>query len=159
MPDLWCSRHPLFPQSRGGYGHADASPMRCLWQVFNRRPLLRVFAGRPGDRCGPRWSRRVVRYKRHSFSRTIRPTCICGCFQRGGEEGATYRLCAGRRVEAQRKAHSAFVGVDWLLGTATRAHGVDTTGLGMSFNISIDTDPQQQEAAPPQMFVVRSFLR
>jgi hypothetical protein len=26
-------------------------------------------------------------------------------------------------------------------------------------NLSIDTDPQQQEAAPPLMLVVRSFLR
>jgi hypothetical protein len=26
-------------------------------------------------------------------------------------------------------------------------------------NMSIDTDPQQQEAASPQMLVVRSFLR
>jgi len=26
-------------------------------------------------------------------------------------------------------------------------------------NLSIDTDPQQQEAASPQMLVVRSFLR
>jgi hypothetical protein len=26
-------------------------------------------------------------------------------------------------------------------------------------NLSIDTDPQQQEAASPQMFVVRSSLR
>jgi hypothetical protein len=25
--------------------------------------------------------------------------------------------------------------------------------------MSIDTDPQQQEAAPPQVLVVRSFLR
>jgi hypothetical protein len=29
----------------------------------------------------------------------------------------------------------------------------------MSFNISIDADPQQQAAAPPLMLVVRSFLR
>jgi hypothetical protein len=29
----------------------------------------------------------------------------------------------------------------------------------MSLNWSIDTDPQQQEAAPPQMLVIRSFLR
>jgi hypothetical protein len=27
------------------------------------------------------------------------------------------------------------------------------------FNMSIDTDPQQQEAASPQVLVVRSFLR
>jgi len=27
------------------------------------------------------------------------------------------------------------------------------------FNMSIDTDPQQQEAASPLMLVVRSFLR
>jgi hypothetical protein len=27
------------------------------------------------------------------------------------------------------------------------------------FNLSIDTDPQQQEAASPQALVVRSFLR
>jgi len=27
------------------------------------------------------------------------------------------------------------------------------------FNISIDTDPQQQEAASPRVLVVRSFLR
>jgi hypothetical protein len=26
-------------------------------------------------------------------------------------------------------------------------------------NLSIDTDPQQQEAASPQVLVVRSFLR
>jgi hypothetical protein len=26
-------------------------------------------------------------------------------------------------------------------------------------NLSIDADPQQQEAAPPLMLVVRSFLR
>jgi len=26
-------------------------------------------------------------------------------------------------------------------------------------NMSIDADPQQQEAAPPQVLVVRSFLR
>jgi hypothetical protein len=26
-------------------------------------------------------------------------------------------------------------------------------------NLSIDSDPQQQEAASPQMLVVRSFLR
>ena len=29
----------------------------------------------------------------------------------------------------------------------------------MPHNLSIDTDPQQQEAAPPQVLVVRSFLR
>jgi hypothetical protein len=29
----------------------------------------------------------------------------------------------------------------------------------MSDNMSIDTDPQQQEAASPQVLVVRSFLR
>jgi hypothetical protein len=29
----------------------------------------------------------------------------------------------------------------------------------MQSNLSIDTDPQQQEAAPPLMLVVRSFLR
>jgi hypothetical protein len=29
----------------------------------------------------------------------------------------------------------------------------------MHSNLSIDTDPQQQEAASPQMLVVRSFLR
>jgi hypothetical protein len=29
----------------------------------------------------------------------------------------------------------------------------------MISNISIDTDPQQQEAASPLMLVVRSFLR
>jgi hypothetical protein len=29
----------------------------------------------------------------------------------------------------------------------------------VSLNMSIDTDPQQQEAASPQMLVVRSFLR
>jgi len=29
----------------------------------------------------------------------------------------------------------------------------------MRDNISIDADPQQQEAAPPRMLVVRSFLR
>jgi hypothetical protein len=29
----------------------------------------------------------------------------------------------------------------------------------MQANISIDTDPQQQEAAPPRMLVVRSFPR
>jgi hypothetical protein len=28
-----------------------------------------------------------------------------------------------------------------------------------TYNLSIDTDPQQQEAASPQMLVVRSFLR
>ena len=38
------------------------------------------------------------------------------------------------------------------------------SGLGLlrvaaSSNISIDTDPQQQEAASPQVLVVRSFLR
>jgi hypothetical protein len=27
------------------------------------------------------------------------------------------------------------------------------------FNLLIDTDPQQQEAASPQVLVVRSFLR
>jgi len=27
------------------------------------------------------------------------------------------------------------------------------------FNMSIDADPQQQEAASPQVLVVRSFLR
>ena len=31
--------------------------------------------------------------------------------------------------------------------------------LGVSSNLSIDTDPQQQEAASPLMLVVRSFLR
>jgi hypothetical protein len=29
----------------------------------------------------------------------------------------------------------------------------------MQANLSIDTDPQQQEAASPQVLVVRSFLR
>jgi hypothetical protein len=29
----------------------------------------------------------------------------------------------------------------------------------MSLNMSIDTDPQQQEAASPQVLVVRSFSR
>ena len=29
----------------------------------------------------------------------------------------------------------------------------------MSLNMSIDTDPQQQEAAAPRVLVVRSFLR
>jgi hypothetical protein len=29
----------------------------------------------------------------------------------------------------------------------------------MSHNLSIDTDPQQQEAASPQVLVVRSFSR
>jgi hypothetical protein len=29
----------------------------------------------------------------------------------------------------------------------------------MRLNMSIDTDPQQQEAASPQVLVVRSFLR
>jgi hypothetical protein len=29
----------------------------------------------------------------------------------------------------------------------------------MLFNMSIDTDPQQQEAASPLVLVVRSFLR
>jgi hypothetical protein len=29
----------------------------------------------------------------------------------------------------------------------------------MSHNLSIDTDPQQQEAASPLVLVVRSFLR
>jgi hypothetical protein len=29
----------------------------------------------------------------------------------------------------------------------------------MSLNLSIDTDPQQQKAASPQVLVVRSFLR
>jgi hypothetical protein len=29
----------------------------------------------------------------------------------------------------------------------------------VSFNMSIDTDPQQQEAASPQVLVVRLFLR
>ena len=29
----------------------------------------------------------------------------------------------------------------------------------MSSNMSIDTDPQHQEAASPQVLVVRSFLR
>jgi hypothetical protein len=29
----------------------------------------------------------------------------------------------------------------------------------MTANYSIDTDPQQQAAAPPLMLVVRSFLR
>ena len=28
-----------------------------------------------------------------------------------------------------------------------------------AYNLSIDTDPQQQEAASPLMLVVRSFLR
>ena len=31
--------------------------------------------------------------------------------------------------------------------------------VAVMFNISIDTDPQQQEAASPRMLVVRSFLR
>jgi hypothetical protein len=31
--------------------------------------------------------------------------------------------------------------------------------FGMRHNLSIDTDPQQQEAAPPRMLVVRSFSR
>jgi len=30
---------------------------------------------------------------------------------------------------------------------------------GVTHNLSIDTDPQQQEAASPRMLVVRSFLR
>jgi hypothetical protein len=30
---------------------------------------------------------------------------------------------------------------------------------GLPHNLSIDTDPQQQEAASPLMLVVRSFLR
>jgi hypothetical protein len=29
----------------------------------------------------------------------------------------------------------------------------------MTANLSIDTDPQQQKAAPPLMLVVRSFFR
>jgi hypothetical protein len=31
--------------------------------------------------------------------------------------------------------------------------------MNVQANLSIDTDPQQQEAASPQMLVVRSFLR
>jgi hypothetical protein len=31
--------------------------------------------------------------------------------------------------------------------------------VGLSPNLSIDTDPPQQEAAPPLVLVVRSFLR
>jgi hypothetical protein len=31
--------------------------------------------------------------------------------------------------------------------------------MALRFNLSIDTDPQQQEAASPLMLVVRSFLR
>ena len=37
--------------------------------------------------------------------------------------------------------------------------GVTTNVLLALFNMSIDADPQQQEAAPPLMLVVRSFLR
>lgn len=54
------------------------------------------------------------------------------------------------------------MGIGWLLGAANRAHDADTIaqgGLSMSINKSIDTDPQLQEAASPQMVVVRSFLR
>jgi len=31
--------------------------------------------------------------------------------------------------------------------------------VSLMFNMSIDTDPQQQEAATPQVLVGRSFLR
>jgi len=31
--------------------------------------------------------------------------------------------------------------------------------VGLLPNLSIDADPQQQEAAPPLVLVVRSFLR
>ncbi len=31
--------------------------------------------------------------------------------------------------------------------------------VGNQANLSIDTDPQQQEAAPPLVLVARSFLR
>jgi hypothetical protein len=44
------------------------------------------------------------------------------------------------------------VGRQYLCGTLSEVHQ-------MTHNLSIDADPQQQEAASPQMLVVRSFLR
>jgi hypothetical protein len=42
---------------------------------------------------------------------------------------------------------------------AERLAAERTQGAAVPLNMSIDTDPQQQEAASPLMLVVRSFLR
>jgi len=62
-----------------------------------------------------------------------------------GVPARTHRICLAVSVERPQRL------------LRSQHHGAP--GRCVRYNMSIDTDPQQQEAASPQMLVVRSFSR
>jgi hypothetical protein len=71
--------------------------------------------------------------------------CAAGEPQQFGVPARTHRICLGMSVPRPQRL------------LRSQHHGAP--GRFVRYNMSIDTDPQQQEAAPPQSVVVRSSLR
>ena len=124
--------------------------MRELWKVLDRPPRYDFVAWLSGAGGCAGCLSRLVDDKGPSSGRTTRIACLCGRILRGGKEGGTRRLCAGRRIKGMWQARDTTMDIGWGFNSTAVAHSAaasDTLrGWDMSFNWSIDADPHQQEA-------------